>query len=408
VRDAQTTWKVVLMSEHTRTPRPLPKGDKPEDRGKSLRVLLVVHELFPGSPSVPLDAFESLNERITLRTIALRGGPLEDRYRRLGRLDVLPAWDPSLHRRLLRRSFLWRLCRSLAKFRPHLLYVNSIVTLPPAKRLPLPNVPLLLHVHELESLFEPVVAAHGKLLREWPVRYVAVSEAVRKVLREDAGIAEDRIGLIHEFVRDDVLSESDSGHKSSTSETRRTFVVGGAGHPSWRKGISLWLQMALALRRLVPVLPIEFRWVGMVDNAPAQAARLEAKKLGVDDIVKFIPYCEQPVSEYRHFDVFAMTSWEDPCPLVVLENMALGKPVLCFAGGGGAPEEVGSAGIIVPEFNPQMMAAAVAELAEDSARRAKLGSEARSRVESMFLASVQVPKLFAEMLRVAGSGGSLP
>jgi glycosyltransferase involved in cell wall biosynthesis len=364
-------------------------------------VLLVVHELFPGAPSIPLDAFEWIKSEITLQTLALRGGFLEERYRRLGRVDIVPAWERPLHRRLRRKWFLWRLRRTLAKFRPELLYLNSIISLQSAKELRLPNVPVLLHIHELESCVEPALAESETLLREWPDRYVAVSDAVRTLLVKDLGIPEEKVACVYAFIRDDLMSTLDKQNGPSPGEGRKAFVVGGAGRPSWRKGITLWLQMAAALKGLMPAMSVEFRWVGMVDNAEARAAKLEARKLGIEGIVKFIPRTERPLDEYRKFDVFAMTSWEDPCPLVVLENMALGKPIVCFAAGGGAAEEVGNGGVIVPEFSPEMMAAAVAELAQDSTRRKALGREARSRVNRMFVASVQAPRLLKELQRTA-------
>jgi glycosyltransferase involved in cell wall biosynthesis len=368
---------------------------------RPLRVLLVVHELFPGASSVPLDAFELIKSEITLQTLALRGGFLEDRYRRLGRVDIVPAWEKPLHRRLRRKWFLWRLCRTLAKFRPDLLYLNSIVSLRPAKALPLPKVPVLVHVHELESYVEPALAESETLLREWPDRYVVVSDAVHTLLVKDLRIPEAKVARVHAFIRDDVMSLSDKQNGLSRRGGQRPFVVGGAGRPTWRKGITLWLQVAVALKSLLPTMSVEFRWVGMIDNAESRAVKLEARKLGIEDIVKFIAHTEQPLDQYREFDVFAMTSWEDPCPLVVLENMALGKPVVCFAGGGGAAEEIGDGGVIVPEFSPEMMAAAVAELAEDTARREALGREARSRVRRIFVASVQAPRLLEELRRTA-------
>jgi hypothetical protein len=42
-----------------------------------------------------------------------------------------------------------------------------------------------------------------------------------------------------------------------------------------------------------------------------------------------------PFGQLARFDIFAMTSWERPCPLVALENMGLGTPVVCFAAGAG-------------------------------------------------------------------------
>jgi len=377
----------------------------PERRGsntvESLRVLLVVHDLIPGAPSVPLCAFEWMKNGVELRTVAMYGGPLEGRYRQLGSLDIAPMWQRSLRGRAQRKWSLWQLRRKVARFRPQLIYVNSIVTLQWAKQLGLTDVPVLLHIHELESYVEPVVAESGDLLRSWPKRYVVVSQAVRELLVNVVGVPAEKVGLVYEFIGDDMLSESDP----PVGANDRPFVVGGAGHLSWRKGMTLWLQVAAGVRRHWPGMSVEFRWVGVDDDAGGRPVRREALKLGVADVVKFIPRTAKPLEQYREFDVFAMTSWEDPCPLVVLENMALGRPVLCFAGGGGAPEEVGDTGVIVPEFNPEMMAAEVVELAKDSARRRTLGNSARSRVERMFVASVQVPRLYEEMKRAVGIEG---
>ena len=104
--------------------------------------------------------------------------------------------------------------------------------------------------------------------------------------------------------------------------------------------------------------------------------------MGLDDMVEFIPPTPKPMEHFAGFDIFAMTSWEDPCPLVVLENMGLAKPVVCFAGGGGAPEVVGDTGVIVPEFDPLAMARAIADLAADPPELARLGALARQRVLS--------------------------
>jgi glycosyltransferase involved in cell wall biosynthesis len=142
--------------------------------------------------------------------------------------------------------------------------------------------------------------------------------------------------------------------------------------------------------------------VGAVENQHLRLLRLEARKLGVEDVVRFLPTVADPHPHYAAFDVFAMTSWEDPCPLVVLESMALGKVVVCFSGGGGAPEVVGDAGIMIPEFNPEWMAKAIAGLAGDPARRFRLGDAARNRVARQFVSSVQSPKIFVEIQRAAG------
>lgn len=97
-----------------------------------------------------------------------------------------------------------------------------------------------------------------------------------------------------------------------------------------------------------------------------------------------------------------MTPWEDPCLLVVSENMALEKAAVCFSGGGEAPEVVVDPGIIAPKFSPEWMAEAIAGLAAEPARRSRLGDTARGRVAGKFVSSVQSPKTLAEIGRTAG------
>jgi glycosyltransferase involved in cell wall biosynthesis len=366
-----------------------------------LRVLLFLHEVSPGAPSVTLDAFEWMKKEVTLRTIAFGGGFLEDRYRQLGRLDIVPTWQQTWGRRLLRKWSLRCLRRGIGQFRPELLYVNSITSLRRASQLGIRGVPVLVHVHELESFVEPVVESDLNLLLTWPARFIVVSQAVRNLLVNTVGVPVSKVALVYEFIRDDVLAIEGAQWDPTADRKGGLFVVGGAGADFWRKGITLWLQMAAALKRLLPERLLEFRWVGLIHDDDARKAKLEARKLGIENIVRFLPRIERPLDHFREFDVFAMTSWEDPCPLVVLENMALGKPVVCFQGGGGAPEEVGSGGLVIPAFRPEMMAAAIAQLVNDRARREHLGRMARSRVKEMFVVSVQAPRLLDEMIQVA-------
>ena len=61
-------------------------------------------------------------------------------------------------------------------------------------------------------------------------------------------------------------------------------------------------------------------------------------------------------------DLLALTSREDPCPLVNMEAMESGLPVVAFDGAGGAPEVLGDAGVCVPYLDVAAMAAAVREL----------------------------------------------
>jgi len=159
--------------------------------------------------------------------------------------------------------------------------------------------------------------------------------------------------------------------------------------------------MAAEVRRLVGP-SARFVWVGVPEWPDSSwleglKFRRELNLMRLDDLVELIPSTPKAMEHFAGFDIFAMTSWEDPCPLVVLENMGLAKPVVCFAGGGGAPEVIGDTGVIVPEFDPLAMARAIAHLAADPPELARLGTLARQRVLANFTDRVQVPKIRREM-----------
>ena len=126
-----------------------------------------------------------------------------------------------------------------------------------------------------------------------------------------------------------------------------TLVVGGAEVPSWLTGTNLWLQMGAVVRRLLGPLA-RFVCVGVPERPDlgwrgGKGFRRKVSLMGMDGVVDLIPTTTRPFEHFARFDVFAMTSLEDPRPLVVLETMGLGTPVVCFAGGGGSPEVVFSA-----------------------------------------------------------------
>jgi glycosyltransferase involved in cell wall biosynthesis len=81
------------------------------------------------------------------------------------------------------------------------------------------------------------------------------------------------------------------------------------------------------------------------------------------------------------FHIFALTSREDPYPLVVLEAGLSGVPVVCFQGAGGAPELVeADGGVVVPYLDIELMADSIAWLADDPVARQQRGQRLCQKV----------------------------
>jgi len=184
-------------------------------------------------------------------------------------------------------------------------------------------------------------------------------------------------------------------------------VVGGAGRIQWRKGFELWLQTAAYLKEKLGATAVRFVWVGGEDDMREAEMRLTVRKLGLADCVTIIPMTGDPFSHYAEFDTFLMTSWEDPFPIVVLETMAMGKPVICVKGSGGPAEQVADTGIVVERFDASLLGEAVLRLVREPELAERFSAAARDRATRSFSKSVVVPQIFAEIERTIriGRGG---
>jgi glycosyltransferase involved in cell wall biosynthesis len=93
----------------------------------------------------------------------------------------------------------------------------------------------------------------------------------------------------------------------------------------------------------------------------------------------------------------------DPSPLVVLEAMACGKPVV-GSRIGGIPESIveGETGLLFSPGDSTELAQCLALLIDDAALRARLGSAGKSRVRALFTLSLYTQHVSDVFERVAG------
>ena len=123
----------------------------------------------------------------------------------------------------------------------------------------------------------------------------------------------------------------------------------------------------------------EFTVIGPLDHEPDYARRCRrlARELEIEELVTFTGETD-PAAWYPRLDALALTSLSEAQPLVLLEAMASGVPVVATAVGG-CPELVGDAGILVPPRDPELVATGLLRLAEDPSLRRRLGADGRRR-----------------------------
>jgi glycosyltransferase involved in cell wall biosynthesis len=353
------------------------------------RLVLVSHEARrTGAPKVALEMQKGLHGRDDVELVSLLrgGGAMEGAFAATSdRLVREPLARPRALLRRFRplRKALDRLDELIAwvtlrRLRPDVAVLNTVKSacyVRPALRL---GIPTVLYVHELGVLA-------SSTLRRYPVgsgwndvTLVACSTACRDGLAPLVGVPVDDIEVLHSPVDTaDVITRAGAGAALDGSST---LVVGACGVVNERKGADLWVEMAKLVSDKRPDLAVRFVWVG---EQPSSWPRDRARELGIADKIEWTGETGEPYRPLAAMDVFTLPSREDPFPLVVLEAMALGRPIVAFDVGG-VREQLGDTGTIVAAEQPEAMAAAVIDLLDDPGARSVLGTAAATRVADLY------------------------
>jgi glycosyltransferase involved in cell wall biosynthesis len=303
--------------------------------------------------------------------------------------------------------------KAITALRPALIYANTAAVRRGLDFLQFLDVPVLTHVHELEQFLERIGANNVTSIFRRTDRFIAVSEAVRSNLVEVRGVPTERVDLIHEFIateprldgqRDERLRRL--SREAGVDLGPQTILIGAVGTTDWRKGAHLFVPLARALLRRCGEREIHLLWIGGFEGESLVQRRYEAAQAGLHDRVHFLGQRPDPLNYVDLCDIFVLLSTEDPYPLVVLEAAALGKPIVCFAGSGGAPEFVeNDCGFVVPYLDLEAVAERIAELIEAPELRKRMGTAARMKVQSRHDVNIAAPQILNFIERVARRQG---
>jgi glycosyltransferase involved in cell wall biosynthesis len=293
--------------------------------------------------------------------------------------------------------------RFASKISPSLIYVNSVASARIVEILA-PQVPLLTHVHELESYFRahPSRALTSLLART--DRFIACSNVTRENLVEQHAVPAGKAETIYESIP--VADIRPNRTRQQIFQELKlpgdALLIAGCGTLGWRKGTDLFIQLARAVTRQRN--GAYFGWIG--DGAPSAIGEFEydVHAAGLTKNVRMVGAVPSASDYMAAADVFVLTSREDPYPLVCLEAAALGKPIVCFAGAGGMPEFVeDDCGLVAPYLDIIQMAARIVSLLEDPDRRRTIGEAAKRKVLQRHDINGTAPRIMEIMERTIKS-----
>jgi glycosyltransferase involved in cell wall biosynthesis len=229
-------------------------------------------------------------------------------------------------------------------------------------------------------------------------RVAAVSIAVRDALTE-CGVSDEKITVIYNAVDIGWFKPSNAHRESAREElgfAERDIVVGTAGKLHRGKGVYDLLQAAGGLTGRYRALRLLY--VG--DGPERTALEQEAIRLSIRDKVVFAGLRSDMERMYAAMDIFVLPSTcREAFGMVIIEAMAMGKPVIATATGG-IPEVVkdGTNGILVHPGDLEGLADAICRLIDDGALSSRLSGEGRATVEQYYSEDA-ISAAFENMLR---------
>src|SRR5262249_1145194 len=132
--------------------------------------------------------------------------------------------------------------------------------------------------------------------------------------------------------------------------------------------------------------------------------RQRATVLGIGDQLELVGFQNDIVKLLDTTDILLLPSLSDAFPLVILEAMAAGRPVIATRSGGAVESVVeGEPGSLVDPGTPGRRASALPAMPRAPARRAALGDAGRRRAPSfdVKLHVANMEKVFERILEAA-------
>lgn len=245
----------------------------------------------------------------------------------------------------------------------------------------LAGVPILVHSphgHVFVGYFGPIKTKIFIILERLAFRITDKMVALTQREKEDhirlrIG-SEDTFVIIHSGVElnkfKEMPFEKTQNFKREMGLPENAFIIGTSGRLEPVKGPEFLIKAAPSIISQYP--NAFFLFAG--DGSLRRDLKKKALDLGIEKNIVFLGWREDIAKIISIFDVFVLPSLNEGMGRVLVEAMALGKPIVA-SNAGGIPDLVthGKNGFLVPPKNPRELAKYIQILLEDKEKRAKMG-----------------------------------
>ncbi len=376
-----------------------------------VKILYVIDNLeFGGGERMFAQLAGALKDRFEVCFACHPGGPLEEQLKRL-RVPLRPL-D---FRRQVSLSRIVRLITIIRKERVHLVHsmgARADVYARLAARLAgapvvVSTIAMLVEGYDVHPLKRALYRIGILLSRRLADGFIAVSDAVRKVLLEDHRVPEEKVVTIYNSgVELDTFRPD--GHEGSELRWELGLdpeapIVGTIGRLVYQKAQDVFLQAASLVVKAIP--DAQFLIVGEGPLRPSLEQL--SRELGLARC-RFTGFRADIPNLLWLMDVFALPSILEGLPQVLLEALAAARPVVATRIDG-ITEVIqhGTTGLLVPPQDPTALADAIILLLKDQGLARRLGEAGRKLAEERFALSRMIEKVdrfYTMLLQKKGFG----
>jgi glycosyltransferase involved in cell wall biosynthesis len=228
-------------------------------------------------------------------------------------------------------------------------------------------------------------------------RFMVVSESLRKTLIERHRVHPEKVTTIYNGIEVDEYSIDGKGVGNQASEHKKEFglendvpIIGAIGRLVWQKGLEYLLE---AIPEIIKKFPrIKFLIVG--EGSLRESLEMKSERLKIKENIIFTGFRKDIKTILASIDILAMPSLQEGLPMILLEAMAMAKPIVAtHIDGISELLDNGRTGALAPARDSRALAAAIIDLLSHGDKASQMGLAARKAVEEKFSVETMVEKV---------------
>lgn len=227
---------------------------------------------------------------------------------------------------------------------------------------------------------------------------IAISNVIRNNIIETHPVDPQKVVVVHHGVDLSKFNFQHIDKKTQRKEfgySEKHIVIGIIGRLQASKGYFEFFDMAALLRQKYN--DVRFLVVGEASHGEEQQAREiidRIEKLDLNDIVNYCGYREDIPQVLSAMDIFVFPSHAEAFGLVLIEAMAMAKPIVSSNCDGVLDIVIdGETGFLVPPKNVAELTKAAEKLIVNNKMRDSMSKKARERIKQHFHHKIMIQKI---------------